>query len=109
MVKCLAPGNASHRGKPIAIAEDGSCELSEHQLEEMRAHGFREWEGGEASVTITGHESERTMPRDVERMSRPELMKALKGRAKGNLMSMSMDELRRLVRETAGARPDGGE
>ena len=107
MVKCIAPGSASHRGKPIEIAEDGSCELSEHALEEMRAHGFREWQGDEAREA--GDDSAPAAPSDFDSMSRPELMKALKGRAKGNLMSMSMDELRRLVRETAGAKPDGSE
>jgi len=43
MVKCFGPGSASHRGRKITPANDGSCELSERALEEMRPHGFREW------------------------------------------------------------------
>jgi len=109
MVKCIAPGPASHRGKAIDIAEDGSCELSEAALEEMRAHGFREWDGDEASTRAANTVAENSPSRDIETLSRPELMKALKGRAKGNFMSMGIDELRRLARETAGAKPDGDE
>ncbi len=43
MVKCFAPHAASHGGKPIVIADDGSSELTEAALAEMRPHGFREW------------------------------------------------------------------
>jgi hypothetical protein len=108
MVKCIAPGNASYRGKAIDIAQDGSCELSEEALEEMRAHGFREW-GGDEPEAAKNAKPDTGATGDAETMSRPELMKALKGRAKGNLMAMSMDELRRLVHEARGAKPDGGE
>lgn len=109
MVKCVAPGSASHRGKSIDVAPDGTCELSEEALEEMRAHGFREW--GESKTPESAVDEAPIIPADVdvEAMSRPELMKALKGRAKGNLMIMSTDALRQLVREIRGATPDGGE
>ena len=109
MVKCIAPGRASHRGKPIAVADDGSCELSEEALDEMRAHGFREWDDRNASDAAIDGAAAIAESGDVEAMSRQELMKALKGRAKGNLMTMSTDALKQLLRETGGAKADGGE
>lgn len=109
MVKCVAPGSASHRGKSIEVAPDGTCELSEEALEEMRAHGFREWEETKSSEMALAEAAATLENTDVEAMLRPELMKALKGRAKGNLMIRSTDALRQLVREIRGATPDGGE
>lgn len=103
MVKCVAPGNASYRGKKIVIAADGSCELSEEAFTEMRAHGFREWESSPAPTeTAIDDTPENPATGNVETMSRRALMKALKGRARGNFMAMSTAELQRLVRETTG-------
>jgi hypothetical protein len=109
MVKCIAPGKASHRGKPIAVAEDSSCDLSEEALEEMRGHGFREWDGDSSPEAANDPAPAIPATDDVETMSRQALMKALKGQAKGNFVAMSTDELRRLLRETAGAKPHGSE
>jgi hypothetical protein len=102
MVRCFAPGPGSWRGRPIAIAEEGSCELSIEALDEMRAHGFREWNGGETPAVVP-HAVGTSTTDDVEGMSRSNLLKALKGFAKGNLMVVSTNELKRLVRERRGA------
>jgi hypothetical protein len=107
MVKCIAPGAASHRGNKIEIAADGSCELSEEMLYEMRAHGFREWNGNNISAAVV---VQPTLPSvatpEVEGMSRQKLMRALKGLVKGNLMRFSTDELKRLVHQSRRTEAD---
>ena len=91
-MKCFSPSaSASWRGHEIAIAQDGSCELSPEALAEMRAHGFREWRDEDE---IAGDEGDSGDPAN---MSRKALLAILKGKGAGNITLKTTDELRDLA------------
>lgn len=96
-MKCFAPNPATYRGQPVEIAEDGSCELSTEALNELRAHGFREWTPDDEINNDQGSTT------DPANLSRKELLSLLKGKNAGNITLMDTETLRGLaVKHLAG-------
>jgi hypothetical protein len=91
MVKVFVPHPTSHRGSPIAVAQDRSADVTFEALAELRSHGVREWT---ADDEIGADKASGTDPTN---MSRKELLDVVKGKGAGNVTLRSNDQLRALA------------